>query len=87
MTSHGIFFSLPFGLGSRDILSSSPGYSHQLVNRGCVCATDTQKWKLSLLRVLKWRPERLLSITFPVPNPKCIIRGVTGFVAQCYALS
>lgn len=37
MTSHGIFFSSLPGLGSRDILSSSLGYSHQLVNRGCVC--------------------------------------------------
>lgn len=33
MTSHGIFFSSLPGLGSRDILSSSLGYSHG----GSVC--------------------------------------------------
>lgn len=39
MTSHGIIFSWLPGLGCRDILSSSLGYSHQLVNRGCVQQT------------------------------------------------
>ena len=48
--------------------------------------TDAQKWNLSLLWVLKWKPERLLSSAFPVPNTKCIIRRVTGFVAQYHAV-